>query len=383
MRPSPVASAIGTGALAFGLALAAAPGALAASGPLPQAPTPEAEAVSMKEALQRDLDLTPSEAESLLTAQDTAFEIDEAAAEAAGDAYGGSVFDTETLDLTVLVTDAAAVEAVEAAGAEAEVVDFGIEGLDEIVEDLNDAGTVPGVVGWYPDVEGDTVVLEVLEGSGADVDGLLAEAGVDASAVEVATTDEQPQVYADIIGGLAYTMGGRCSVGFAATNSAGQPGFVTAGHCGTVGTQVSIGNGRGVFERSVFPGNDAAFVRGTSNFTLTNLVSRYNSGGYATVSGSSAAPIGSSVCRSGSTTGWHCGTIQARGQSVSYPQGTVTNMTRTSVCAEPGDSGGSFISGTQAQGVTSGGSGNCRTGGTTYYQEVNPMINSWGVRLRT
>ncbi|MFE1170135.1 S1 family peptidase [Nocardiopsis sp. NPDC058789] len=382
MRPSPVVSAIGTGALAFGLALSGTPGALAATGALPQSPTPEADAVSMQEALQRDLDLTSAEAEELLAAQDTAFEVDEAAAEAAGDAYGGSVFDTESLELTVLVTDAAAVEAVEATGAGTELVSYGIDGLDEIVQELNAADAVPGVVGWYPDVAGDTVVLEVLEGSGADVSGLLADAGVDASAVEV-TTSDQPELYADIIGGLAYTMGGRCSVGFAATNAAGQPGFVTAGHCGRVGTQVTIGNGRGVFEQSVFPGNDAAFVRGTSNFTLTNLVSRYNTGGYATVAGHNQAPIGSSVCRSGSTTGWHCGTIQARGQSVSYPEGTVTNMTRTTVCAEPGDSGGSYISGTQAQGVTSGGSGNCRTGGTTFYQEVTPMVNSWGVRLRT
>ncbi|MFE9243901.1 S1 family peptidase [Nocardiopsis sp. NPDC006938] len=382
MRPSPVVSAIGTGALAFGLVLSATPGAIAGTASLPQSPTPEADAVSMQEALQRDLGLTPLEADELLTAQDHAFEVDEAAAEAAGDAYGGSVFDTESLELTVLVTDPSAVDAVEATGAEAELVSYGIEGLDAIVEELNAAEAVPGVVGWYPDVAGDTVVLEVLEGSGADVDGLLADAGVDASAVEV-TSSEQPELYAQIIGGLAYTMGGRCSVGFAATNASGQPGFVTAGHCGRVGTQVTIGDGRGVFEQSVFPGNDAAFVRGTSNFTLTNLVSRYNTGGYATVTGHSQAPIGSSVCRSGSTTGWHCGTIQARGQSVSYPEGTVTNMTRTTVCAEPGDSGGSYISGTQAQGVTSGGSGNCRTGGTTFYQEVTPMVNSWGVRLRT
>ncbi|MEU3018244.1 S1 family peptidase [Nocardiopsis sp. NPDC007018] len=382
MRPSPVVSAIGTGALAFGLVLSATPGAIAGTASLPQSPTPEADAVSMQEALQRDLGLTPLEADELLTAQDQAFEVDEAAAEAAGDAYGGSVFDTESLELTVLVTDPSAVDAVEATGAEAELVSYGIEGLDAIVEELNAADAVPGVVGWYPDVASDTVVLEVLEGSGADVDGLLADAGVDASAVEV-TSSEQPELYAQIIGGLAYTMGGRCSVGFAATNASGQPGFVTAGHCGRVGTQVTIGDGRGVFEQSVFPGNDAAFVRGTSNFTLTNLVSRYNTGGYATVTGHSQAPIGSSVCRSGSTTGWHCGTIQARGQSVSYPEGTVTNMTRTTVCAEPGDSGGSYISGTQAQGVTSGGSGNCRTGGTTFYQEVTPMVNSWGVRLRT
>ncbi|WP_026127391.1 S1 family peptidase, partial [Nocardiopsis lucentensis] len=99
--------------------------------------------------------------------------------------------------------------------------------------------------------------------------------------------------------------------------------------------------------------------------------------------GSNAAPIGSSICRSGSTTGWHCGTIQARNQTVRYPQGTVYYLTRTNVCAEPGDSGGSFISGTQAQGMTSGGSGNCSSGGTTFYQEVDPVESAWGVRLRT
>ncbi|MEU2947749.1 S1 family peptidase [Nocardiopsis alba] len=384
MRPSPVVSAIGTAALAFGLALTTSPAALAATGPLPQSPTPdEAEATTMVEALQRDLGLSPSQADELLEAQAESFEIDEAATAAAADSYGGSIFDTDSLTLTVLVTDASAVEAVEAAGAEAKVVSHGMEGLEEIVADLNAADAQPGVVGWYPDIHSDTVVLEVLEGSGADVDALLADAGVDTADVKVESTTEQPELYADIIGGLAYTMGGRCSVGFAATNSSGQPGFVTAGHCGTVGTPVSIGNGQGVFERSVFPGNDSAFVRGTSNFTLTNLVSRYNTGGHATVSGSSQAAIGSQICRSGSTTGWHCGTVQARGQTVSYPQGTVQNLTRTNVCAEPGDSGGSFISGSQAQGVTSGGSGNCSFGGTTYYQEVNPMLSSWGLTLRT
>ncbi|WP_285734311.1 S1 family peptidase [Nocardiopsis sp. ATB16-24] len=386
MRPSPVISAVGTGALAFGLALSMAPGALAAPGPVPQNPVADdtVAAAGMMDALKRDLDLTPFEAESLLEAQETAFEVDAEATEAAGAAYAGSLFDTDTHELTVLVTDTAAVEAVEATGAEATVVSYGTEGLAEVVEDLNEASVQEGVLGWYPDVESDTVVIEVLEGSGADIDGLIAEAGVEASAVQVVETDQAPQVYADIIGGVAYYIGGgRCSVGFSATNSAGQPGFVTAGHCGSVGSAVTIGNGRGTFERSVFPGNDAAFVRGTSNFTLRNLVSRYSSGGTQAVTGTTQAPIGSAVCRSGSTTGWHCGTIQARNQTVRYPQGTVNGLTRTNVCAEPGDSGGSFISGSQAQGVTSGGSGNCRTGGTTYYQEVMPMVNSWGVRIRT
>ncbi|MFL1380727.1 MULTISPECIES: S1 family peptidase [unclassified Nocardiopsis] len=378
MRPFPAISVIGTGALAFGLVFA--PGANAA--PVPASPAPQGEA-TMLEALARDLGLTPPGAETLLEAQEEALKTDAEAAEAAGDAYGGSLFDIETHDLTVLVTDADAAAAVEAAGAQARVVEHGADGLAEIVEALDAEGAPQGVTGWYPDVAGDTVVIEVLEG--ADPAGLLESAGVDPASVDVVTTDAAPELYADIVGGVAYYMGGgRCSIGFAASDSAGNPGFVTAGHCGSVGTsaQSSDGSGSGVFDRSVFPGNDAAFVRATSGWSLTSLVSRYD-GTHETVSGSSQAPIGSAVCRSGSTTGWHCGTIQARGQTVSYPQGTVQDLTRTNVCAEPGDSGGSFISGSQAQGVTSGGSGNCTSGGTTYYQEVTPMLSSWGLSLST
>ena len=382
MRPSPTISAIGTGALAFGLAFSAVPSAGAAA--VPAEPAPEGEAATMLEALERDFGLTPFGAEELLDAQAAAFEIDTEATKAAGAAYGGSLFDTETLELTVLVTDATVVDAVEATGAEVTVVSHGADGLAEVVEDLDEAGAHEGVVGWYPDVESDTVVIQVTEG--ADADGMIAASGVDPSAVRVEETEEAPRLYADIVGGEAYYMGGgRCSVGFAVTDGSGAGGFVTAGHCGTVGTsaQSSDGSGSGTFRQSVFPGNDAAFVAATSNWSVTDLVSRYGSGGTQTVSGSSQAPTGSAVCRSGSTTGWHCGTIQARGQSVSYPEGTVRDLTRTDVCAEPGDSGGSFISGDQAQGVTSGGSGNCSSGGTTYYQEVGPMLSSWGLSLVT
>ena len=57
--------------------------------------------------------------------------------------------------------------------------------------------------------------------------------------------------------------------------------------------------------------------------------------------------------------------------------------TQTNACAEGGDSGGSFISGNQAQGVTSGGSGNCSTGGTTFFQPVNPILGAYGLTLKT
>ena len=108
-----------------------------------------------------------------------------------------------------------------------------------------------------------------------------------------------------------------------------------------------------------------------------------NGAGTVTVSGSTQAAVGSTVCRSGSTTGWHCGTVQAYNTSVTYPEGTITGLIRTNVCAEPGDSGGSLVAGSQAQGVTSGGSGNCRTCGTTYFQPVNEPLQVYGLTLLT
>jgi streptogrisin C len=53
------------------------------------------------------------------------------------------------------------------------------------------------------------------------------------------------------------------------------------------------------------------------------------------------------------------------------------------VCAEPGDPGGSFVSGDQAQGVTSGGSGDCSSGGTTFFQPVNEILSALRLTLVT
>ena len=107
------------------------------------------------------------------------------------------------------------------------------------------------------------------------------------------------------------------------------------------------------------------------------------SGQKVQVAGSVQALVGASVCRSGSTSGWHCGTIQRLGTTVRYAEGTVNGLTQTNVCAEPGDSGGPFIAGAQAPGVTSGGSGDCTRGGTTFFQPVNPILSDFGLTLRT
>jgi streptogrisin B len=44
-----------------------------------------------------------------------------------------------------------------------------------------------------------------------------------------------------------------------------------------------------------------------------------------------------------------------------------------------GDSGGPLYDGTAAVGLTSGGSGNCTSGGTTFFQPVTAALSACGV----
>ncbi|MFL1380728.1 MULTISPECIES: S1 family peptidase [unclassified Nocardiopsis] len=344
---------------------------LAAAGP---AAADTAPAAPLDDALARDLGLSAEQARGLLTAQNEAAEVDAAAMEI--ESYAGSAFDVRTRVLTVRVTDEAAVAAVEALGAEAEVVDTD---PDEVVQALNAAETPEGVVGWYPDDDG--VVVEVLPDSGVTAVDL----GVPDKTVHVRVVEaERPSTYGQIIGGHQFTVnGGRCTIGFSARGGGNVEGFLTAGHCGRVGDVFQGPNGPiGVFRHSVFPGSDGAFVQVSPPWVVTNLVERYSTT-YLQVTGSTPAPVGSAVCLSSPTYGWQCGTLQARNQTVSYPQGSVQGLFRTNLCAGPGDSGAPIVSGNQAQGIVSGGSGSPGTGCTTFGQEINPLLAMWGLTLVT
>jgi hypothetical protein len=209
--------------------------------------------------------------------------------------------------------------------------------------------------------------------------------GLDGSAVRVVASAERPRPLYDLMGGDAYYIGttSRCSIGFPVVRG-DQKGFVSAGHCGRAG-QATFGFNRvaqGTFRASVFPVSDFSWVGVNGNWTPRPWVNNGN-GGVINVAGAREAIEGASVCRSGSTSEWHCGIIRQRNASVTYSQGTVYELTRTSVCAEPGDSGGPFISIDQAQGVTSGGAGDCTSGGTTYFQPVKEILSTYGLTLVT
>lgn len=371
MMSRPMRNVLGVGAIgAIALALAA--------GPASAAPTSDANDATegvdpgLLEAMAAELGTDEAGAEQVLALQAEAASVSGELATEAGQA--GTWLDESTGTVFAAVTtDAAATAAVEA-GAEPVQVEHSLDELEAAAADLG-AETVPSdVASWWVDVESNAVVVEVTDGGEAAAEEFVASAGVPEDVVTFATGAEAPQTFAEIRGGMAYLINGsgRCSVGFAVVG-----GFVTAGHCGTPGTPTTYGT----FQGSSFPGDDYAWVS-TPGHTPVGQVEDYN-GGAVAVAGSTPAPVGATVCRSGSTTGWFCGQVQAYDSTVQYAEGTVTGLIRTSVCAEPGDSGGSLLAGNQAQGVTSGGSGNCTYGGTTYFQPVNEILDAYGLQLIT
>jgi len=296
--------------------------------------------------------------------------------------------------LAVIFAAAAALAFTQSAGAATPDAGFTATQLQSVKTGLDQQWTKApdSVAGWYVDQKTTTVVVEVV---GNDAAGLaFAKSGVGASAaVRTKSVATAYQPLWNIIGGQAiYFSGGRCSVGFNSRAASGNRYVITAGHCTNLGgTVYGVGGVIGPVAASYFPTNDFGAIRVSSTSAVaTALVDRYSSGSDVTVAGSSVVGIGGGVCRSGSTTGWHCGSVQQFNQTVNYGGGNIVyGLTRTNVCAEPGDSGGSFVSnpgsGTrvQAQGMTSGGSGNCSSGGTTFFQPINEALSYYGLTLIT
>ncbi|MEV4378916.1 S1 family peptidase [Streptosporangium sp. NPDC049644] len=340
----------------------------------------------MLEALQRDLGLTPAQAQTRLLNEARLTPIVPQLQKALGERFGGAWFrGTTAQNLVAATTSTADIPQILAAGAQAEVVTWPLTHLASIKKKLDRALPVRPVVASvrYVDVKTNKVVVLAPKPEAAET--LVESAGVDKSAVVVLPSNEQPRPLYDLVGGQAYYVGDttRCSIGFPIFKGT-QNGFITAGHCGTPG-QTTAGFNRiaqGVFQASSFPTNDYAWVAVNANWTSKPAVDN-GEGGTVPVVSAKVAVEGASVCRSGSTTDWHCGLIQQRDASVTYPQGNVFGLTRTNVCAEPGDSGGAFISVDQAQGVASGGSGDCSLGGTTYFQPIIPILAAYGLSLQT
>ncbi|MET8626863.1 S1 family peptidase [Kitasatospora sp. NPDC004669] len=386
-RALAVAAAFATVALTAAPAVSATADDPSIAAALAAAPTRTAAASpALLHAMQRDLGLAPQAAADRLARESRAAEVQGALTRALGDRWAGAWVDGPQAELVVATTDASAARTITAHGGRATVVRHALTALNRTKDALDrasDAAAPEATPVWYVDVRANTVVVRSADD--ARTETFLNHSGVDRALVRVERATAAPKPLADLRGGDAYYIdnAARCSIGFPVTQG-GRPGFVSAGHCGQPGSNATASDGSsiGAFQGSTFPGNDYSWVAADPGWTAQPQVSDY-AGGTVTVAGSSEQPIGGSVCRSGSTTGWHCGTVEEQNATVNYQEGSVYGLTRTDVCAEPGDSGGSFISGDQAQGVTSGGSGDCTSGGETYFQPVNPILSTYGLTLAT
>lgn len=228
---------------------------------------------------------------------------------------------------------------------------------------------------WYVDeAAGRVVVTADSTVSTEALDRITQAAGADAS---VLTVRRVPGTLRPLVSAGDALYGGqyRCSLGFNVMSGSTYY-FLTAGHCGNVASQWYTNANHttliGPTVNSVFPGHDYALVR-YDNSALSHP------GGFASAPN---ALVGEAVKRTGSTSGTHSGRVTGLNATVRYSDGsTVRGLIQTNVCAEPGDSGGPLFDGTKALGLTSGGSGNCTVGGTTFYQPVNAALTAYGVHV--
>ncbi|WP_320785076.1 S1 family peptidase [Streptomyces sp. CRN 30] len=239
---------------------------------------------------------------------------------------------------------------------------------------------VPGTA-WAVDSKSGQVLVTVDETvSKAEIAEIKEQAGDQAGALTIKRTNG---TFNKLIqgGDAIYASSWRCSLGFNVQNSSGTQYFVTAGHCtdgaGTWYSNSARTTAIGTTAGSSFPTNDYGIVR------YTGSVARPGTANGVDITGAGTPSVGSTVIRDGSTTGTHSGRVTALNATVNYGSGDIVyGLIQTTVCAEPGDSGGSLYgSNGTAYGLTSGGSGDCTSGGTTFFQPVTEALSAYGVSV--
>ncbi|MEU8578242.1 S1 family peptidase [Streptomyces asoensis] len=293
----------------------------------------------------------------------------------------GTYYDARSGNLVVNVLDAVAAKTVEAAGAKARIVENSLAELTGARTTLKADASVPGTA-WVTDPTTNKVVVTA-DRTVSDAEWAKLTKVVGGLGRVAALQRTKGEFTPFIAGGDAITGGGgRCSLGFNVVKD-GAPYFLTAGHCTEAASTWSDPSGAeiGVNEVSRFPGDDYGLVKYTADVAHPSEVDLYD-GSSQRITGAVDATVGMKVTRSGSTTRVHSGTVTGLDATVNYGNGDVVDgLVQTDVCAEPGDSGGSLFSGTDAVGLTSGGSGDCTSGGETFFQPVTEALSATGARI--
>ncbi|AVZ74368.1 serine protease [Streptomyces lunaelactis] len=284
----------------------------------------------------------------------------------------------------VAVTDEDAAAEVRDAGARAEVVRYSMRRLRDAAATLGEAPRVAGTA-WAVDYASNRVMVHADSTVSTADWSRMSDVAEDIG--ESVHMERTTGTFTTRVNGAVpiFSPTGRCSAGFNVTD--GRNTFIlTAGHCGPVGTSwFRDRQGAelvGTTTAGSFPGNDFSLVRYETGDSVdrTNVVD-IGDGRQVQIIGAADPAVGQRVFRSGSTSGFRSGKVTAVNATVNYPEGTVTGLIETTVCAESGDSGGPLFSEGLALGVTSGGSGDCTTGGVTFFQPATKAMEALGVRL--
>ncbi|MFJ6688772.1 S1 family peptidase [Streptomyces sp. NPDC091294] len=305
-----------------------------------------------------------------------------------GDAFAGSYYDSGAQQLVVNVVpgdDNQVVVQAKQAGAEVREVDNTLGELRSGARTLKSEATIPGT-SWAIDPRTNKILVTADSTVTGDRWDRL-ESTVEGLGPGMATVRKSAGTFKTFASGGDAIFGGgaRCSLGFNVTAGDGSPAFLTAGHCGVAAEQWSDAQGGqpvATVDQAVFPGEgDFALVR--YDDPATEAPSEVNLGDQTLpISRAAEATVGQEVFRMGSTTGLADGQVLGLDATVNYPEGTVTGLIQTDVCAEPGDSGGSlFTRDGLAIGLTSGGSGDCTVGGETFFQPVTTALEAVGATL--
>ncbi|GLW65310.1 hypothetical protein Arub01_35540 [Actinomadura rubrobrunea] len=252
--------------------------------------------------------------------------------------------------------------------------DGGEARLQQVARVLRSA-SVPGTA-WYR-VPGSDMVEVIADRTVTGVRLERIEAAIRSYSDVVRLRRVEGAIGVRLSGGDPVSGGGaRCTLGANVTDG-GAYYFITSGHCGSaVSTWYTLDGALvGSTVANSFPGNDYSVVRYTGSVPHEGTV------GDQDITSAGNAYVGESVCMRGAVSGVRCGTVLALNATVNYPEGTVSGLIRTNICSEPGDSGAPLYDGTRLLGILSGGSGNCTSGGTSFFQPIIEILSAYGLAV--
>lgn len=397
MRVPPSWTALATVAATAALATLGSPQAQATSTATP-APVP----ADVRSAMMRDLHLSESGLQRRIAQEADATRTATVLRAELGDRIAGVWFDEHDGRLHTAVSSEADASAARAAGAVAHRVPHSKADLDKALASISaKAAKVPGVVSWGPDVRSDRIDVTVDPTRSTDATSTflksLAPLG---DMVHVTQSADVPrQQGGTVVGGEKWLVGTQyiCSIGFPVTRADGAKAFLTAGHCTTTpdenaygkdGTLLGTSNKGGTGSVNSREGDMGIVDVTQSGWDLAGKVSGWGNGDI-NVTGSADAVVGTAICHSGQTTGYHCGKVTKVNQSVDYGKVVVDGLSYSDACSAGGDSGGSYVTATGGKAVglhSGGGTTTCTSGsGTpfTIFQPVNEALAKFGVSLVT